>query len=149
MGWIGRGEGIACIAVAEVEGDSIGTRLAWQDKRASWYGTGWLAGRLANIVLDRWRVRVKPTHGGPSRIALRGARAARGGDSRTDASRPGGQVGLTFIRWGASPATGIATAAIHHPHEIALIDERGSLSFERVHRRSNALAHAFAEMGIG
>ena len=60
-----------------------------------------------------------------------------------------GKIGATFIRWGASPATGIATAAIHHPHEIALIDERGSLSFERVHRRSNALAHAFAEMGIG
>ena len=60
-----------------------------------------------------------------------------------------GRIGATFIRWGASPATGIATAAIHHPHEIALIDERGSLSFERVHRRSNALAHAFAEMGIG
>ena len=60
-----------------------------------------------------------------------------------------GKIGATFIRWGASPATGIATAAIHHPHEIALIDERGSLSFERAHRRSNALAHAFAEMGIG
>ena len=60
-----------------------------------------------------------------------------------------GRIGATFIRWGASPATGIAIAAIHYPHEIALIDERGSLSFERVHRRSNALAHAFAEMGIG
>ncbi|HWW68007.1 MAG TPA: acyl-CoA synthetase [Solirubrobacterales bacterium] len=59
------------------------------------------------------------------------------------------KIGSTFVRWGASPATGIATAAIHHPHEIALIDERGSLSFERVHRRSNALAHAFVEMGIG
>ncbi len=59
------------------------------------------------------------------------------------------KVGSTFLRWGASPATGIATAAIHHPHEIAIIDERGSLSFERLHRRSNALAHAFAEMGIG
>jgi fatty-acyl-CoA synthase len=59
------------------------------------------------------------------------------------------RVGSTFLRWGASPATGIATAAIHHPHEIAIIDERGSLSFERLHRRSNALAHAFAAMGIG
>lgn len=59
------------------------------------------------------------------------------------------RVGSTFLRWGASPATGIATAAIHHPHEIAIIDERGSLSFERLHRRSNALAHAFAELGIG
>ncbi len=59
------------------------------------------------------------------------------------------RIGSTFVRWGASPATGIATAAIHYPHETALVDERGSLSFERVHRRSNALAHAFAEMGIG
>ncbi len=59
------------------------------------------------------------------------------------------RVGSTFLRWGASPATGIATAAIHHPHEIAIIDERGSLSFERLHRRSNALAHSLAAMGIG
>ncbi len=59
------------------------------------------------------------------------------------------RVGSTFLRWGASPATGIATAAIHHPHEIAIIDERGSLSFERLHRRSNALASSFAAMGIG
>ena len=59
------------------------------------------------------------------------------------------RIGSAFLRWGASPATGIATAAIHHPHEIAVIDERGSLSFERLHRRSNALAHSFAAMGIG
>ena len=59
------------------------------------------------------------------------------------------RIGTTFLRWGASPATGIATAAIHHPHEIAVIDERGSLSFERLHRRSNALARSFAAMGVG
>jgi acyl-CoA synthetase (AMP-forming)/AMP-acid ligase II len=59
------------------------------------------------------------------------------------------KIGSTFLRWGASPATGIATAAIHHPHETAIVDERGSLSFERLHRRSNALADSLAEMGIG
>jgi acyl-CoA synthetase (AMP-forming)/AMP-acid ligase II len=66
-------------------------------------------------------------------------------------SRPdkAAKVAATFLRWGASPATGVATAAHKYPHETALIDERGSLSFERLHRRSNALAHAFAEMGIG
>jgi acyl-CoA synthetase (AMP-forming)/AMP-acid ligase II len=58
------------------------------------------------------------------------------------------KVATTFVRWGASPATGIATAAHKYPHEPYVIDERGSLSFERMHRRSNALAHAFAEMGI-
>jgi acyl-CoA synthetase (AMP-forming)/AMP-acid ligase II len=55
----------------------------------------------------------------------------------------------TLVRWGASPATGIATAAIKHPHATAIVDERGSLTFEQVHRRSNALAHALAKMGIG
>jgi len=59
------------------------------------------------------------------------------------------KIGGTFIRWGASPATGVTTAAIHHPHELAIVDEKGSLTWERLHRRSNALAHAFAEMGIG
>ncbi len=59
------------------------------------------------------------------------------------------KAGATFVRWGASPATGATTAAIHHPHEIALIDERGPLTFEQVHRRTNALARSLAEMGIG
>jgi acyl-CoA synthetase (AMP-forming)/AMP-acid ligase II len=59
------------------------------------------------------------------------------------------KVATTFLRWGASPATGVATAAHKYPHEAMLIDERGSLSFERVHRRTNALAHALAGMGIG
>src|SRR4051812_15881012 len=59
------------------------------------------------------------------------------------------KVGSAYVRWGASPALGITTAAIHHPHETALIDERGSLTFEELQRRSNALARAFAGMGIG
>ncbi|HVO54108.1 MAG TPA: AMP-binding protein [Solirubrobacterales bacterium] len=59
------------------------------------------------------------------------------------------RIGSTFLRWGASPATGVTIAAIHHPHEIAVIDERGALSWERLHRRSNALAHSFAALGIG
>jgi acyl-CoA synthetase (AMP-forming)/AMP-acid ligase II len=68
------------------------------------------------------------------------------GPSRPDRTA---KVAATFLRWGASPATGVATAAHKCPHETMLIDERGSLSFERVQRRTNALAHAFAGMGIG
>jgi acyl-CoA synthetase (AMP-forming)/AMP-acid ligase II len=59
------------------------------------------------------------------------------------------RVGSTFLRWGASPATGVAVAAIETPHEIAILDERGSLTWQRLHRRSNALAHAFEALGIG
>ncbi|MFL5899089.1 MAG: AMP-binding protein [Solirubrobacterales bacterium] len=59
------------------------------------------------------------------------------------------KIGGTFLRWGASPATGVTTAALHHPRELAIVDERGALSWERLHRRSNALAHSLAAMGIG
>jgi fatty-acyl-CoA synthase len=59
------------------------------------------------------------------------------------------KIGSTFVRWGASPATGVTTAAIHHPHELAIVDERGALSWQRLHLRSNALAHSLAQMGIG
>ena len=59
------------------------------------------------------------------------------------------KIGGTFLRWGASPATGVTTAAIHYPHELAIVDERGALSWQRLHLRSNALAHALAGMGIG
>jgi acyl-CoA synthetase (AMP-forming)/AMP-acid ligase II len=59
------------------------------------------------------------------------------------------KMGAVLLRWGVSPAGGIAAAAIHHPDEPALVDERGTLSFEQLHRRSNALAHAFERIGIG
>jgi fatty-acyl-CoA synthase len=59
------------------------------------------------------------------------------------------RIGGAFLRWGASPALGVTTAAIHHPHELAIVDERGALSWERLHRRTNALASSFAAMGIG
>src|SRR3954451_11333588 len=59
------------------------------------------------------------------------------------------KIGGTFLRWGASPATGVATAAMHHPHGLAIVDDRGALSWQRLHLRSNALAHSLAAMGIG
>jgi fatty-acyl-CoA synthase len=59
------------------------------------------------------------------------------------------RVGSTFVRWGASPATGVTVAAIEHPHEIAILDERGSLTWQRLHHRSNALAHSLAALGVG
>jgi acyl-CoA synthetase (AMP-forming)/AMP-acid ligase II len=59
------------------------------------------------------------------------------------------RMAAIFARWGASPATASAVAAMLYPDEDALIDERGRLSFAEVHRRSNALGHAFAERGLG
>ena len=54
-----------------------------------------------------------------------------------------------LIRWGASPAAGIATGAIARGEETALIDEAGTLTFAELDRRSNALARALSDDGLG
>ncbi|MDQ3742616.1 MAG: acyl-CoA synthetase [Actinomycetota bacterium] len=59
------------------------------------------------------------------------------------------RIGLTLHRWGPTPAAGYTAAAIRFPSETAIIDELGTLTFEDVHKRSNALAHAFLDNGIG
>jgi acyl-CoA synthetase (AMP-forming)/AMP-acid ligase II len=59
------------------------------------------------------------------------------------------RIGERYLRWGASPALGSAACAISNPDEIALVDEAGQLSFSQTHRRSNALARALQNEGIG
>ncbi len=51
-------------------------------------------------------------------------------------------------RWGPTPAGGYTSSAICHPDAISLIDELGSLTFDEVDRRTNALAHALSDLGI-
>ncbi len=58
------------------------------------------------------------------------------------------RVARQLARWGASPAAGVAGAAITHPGDQMLIDELGSLTFAEMHRRSNALARALADQGV-
>jgi acyl-CoA synthetase (AMP-forming)/AMP-acid ligase II len=52
-------------------------------------------------------------------------------------------------RWGATPAAAYTGAAIRYPDRLAIADERGAVTFEEVHRRTNALARALADAGIG
>ncbi|HWC26150.1 MAG TPA: acyl-CoA synthetase [Solirubrobacteraceae bacterium] len=57
---------------------------------------------------------------------------------------------LKAIRdWGPTTAAGFAAAAIRHPADVAIVDEAGALTFGEVHRRTNALAHAWSDDGIG
>jgi acyl-CoA synthetase (AMP-forming)/AMP-acid ligase II len=58
------------------------------------------------------------------------------------------RIGRVLQRWGPTPAAAYAGAAIRFPHETAIIDELGTLTFEDVHRRTNALAHALSDHGI-
>jgi acyl-CoA synthetase (AMP-forming)/AMP-acid ligase II len=52
-------------------------------------------------------------------------------------------------RWGPTPAAGYTASAIRHPEATAIIDELGTLTFQQVHLRTNALAHALSDAGVG
>ncbi|CAA9501958.1 MAG: Long-chain-fatty-acid--CoA ligase [uncultured Solirubrobacteraceae bacterium] len=51
--------------------------------------------------------------------------------------------------WGPTTAGGYTTSSIRYPDDVSIIDEAGSLTFDEVHRRTNALAHAWSDEGIG
>jgi fatty-acyl-CoA synthase len=55
----------------------------------------------------------------------------------------------TLKDWGTGPAGGFASLAVRAPNQVGLVDELGSLTFGEMHRRSNALARALAELGVG
>jgi acyl-CoA synthetase (AMP-forming)/AMP-acid ligase II len=59
-----------------------------------------------------------------------------------------GRLVRTLLKWGTSPAAAPAVAAIRDTHAVAVRDELGELTFEQVHLRSNALAHALAQHGV-
>lgn len=55
----------------------------------------------------------------------------------------------TVRTWGTGPAGGFATLALREPDRIGIVDELGELTFGELHRRSNALARALRERGVG
>jgi acyl-CoA synthetase (AMP-forming)/AMP-acid ligase II len=52
-------------------------------------------------------------------------------------------------RWGPTLAAGYLGAAARYPHAAAVVDELGSLSFGEVNQRTDRLANALAEHGLG
>jgi acyl-CoA synthetase (AMP-forming)/AMP-acid ligase II len=59
------------------------------------------------------------------------------------------QTGVALVRWGPTPAAAYTINAARYPDEVGIVDEAGTLTFLEIHRRTNALAHAFADAGIG
>ncbi|CAA9501899.1 MAG: Long-chain-fatty-acid--CoA ligase [uncultured Solirubrobacteraceae bacterium] len=58
------------------------------------------------------------------------------------------KAGRALAKWGPTPAAGYAASAARYPDEVGLVDERGTLSFARIHERTNALANALRARGI-
>src|SRR5580704_10532647 len=55
---------------------------------------------------------------------------------------------MALRRWGPTPAAAYTGSAARFPDRAALIDERGTLTFEEVHLRTNALAREMRAAGI-
>jgi fatty-acyl-CoA synthase len=64
--------------------------------------------------------------------------------------RPDKLIGVvaTLKRWGRGPASGYITSGLLCPDATAIVDERGSLSFGELDRRTNALANSLAAAGV-
>ena len=58
------------------------------------------------------------------------------------------RIANALRRWGPTPAAGYTASAIRDPDGTAIIDELGTLTFEEVHRRTNALAHSLSDAGV-
>jgi fatty-acyl-CoA synthase len=58
------------------------------------------------------------------------------------------RFGRLYLAWGPTPALGYIVGALTRGDETAVIDELGALTFEEMNRRTNALAHAWADDGI-
>jgi fatty-acyl-CoA synthase len=59
------------------------------------------------------------------------------------------RIGKALRDWGTGPAGGFTAMALRDPDRVAIIDERGSLTFGEIQRRSNAVARALADRGVG
>jgi acyl-CoA synthetase (AMP-forming)/AMP-acid ligase II len=58
-------------------------------------------------------------------------------------------MAATMLRWGPTPASGYSISAVRRPDQVGIIDELGTLTFREIHLRTNALANAWSDLGIG
>jgi acyl-CoA synthetase (AMP-forming)/AMP-acid ligase II/ribosome-associated toxin RatA of RatAB toxin-antitoxin module len=56
---------------------------------------------------------------------------------------------LAIQKWGFTPAAGYSASAVRYPDDDAIIDELGRLTFKEVNDRSNRLANAWLDAGLG
>jgi acyl-CoA synthetase (AMP-forming)/AMP-acid ligase II len=54
----------------------------------------------------------------------------------------------TLFKWKMTPAAAFVVSALRYPDETAIVDEKGSLTFAEMDKRTNALANSLAAEGI-
>jgi fatty-acyl-CoA synthase len=59
------------------------------------------------------------------------------------------QMATTMLRWGPTPAAGYTISNVRRPDKVGIVDELGTLTFREIHQRTNALANAWSDLGIG
>jgi acyl-CoA synthetase (AMP-forming)/AMP-acid ligase II len=67
------------------------------------------------------------------------------------ADRPDKLIGATraLLGWQFTPAAAVVVSALRYPDEPAIIDEKGTLTFAQLDKRTNALARAMSDAGLG
>jgi acyl-CoA synthetase (AMP-forming)/AMP-acid ligase II/uncharacterized membrane protein len=56
---------------------------------------------------------------------------------------------LAIQKWGFTAAAGYSASAVRYPDDDAIIDELGRLTFKEVNERTNRLANAWLDAGLG
>ncbi len=85
----------------------------------------------------------------PERLARAAKVLVETGLLRPERPDKAAEAALDLLRWKMTPAAAFIVSATRYPDDPAIIDERGMLTFAEVHERTNALARAMAEEGIG
>jgi fatty-acyl-CoA synthase len=58
------------------------------------------------------------------------------------------RVAKTLVQWGTGPAGGYSALAARLPDTVGVEDERGSVTFDEIHRHSNAIARGLEGLGV-
>jgi acyl-CoA synthetase (AMP-forming)/AMP-acid ligase II len=108
---------------------------------------GGVAGRLGSVV---------PTSLVPDAITAEPERLLRAskvlaetGIVRVERPDKAVQAAKALLDLKLTPAAGFVISAIRYPDDKAIVDELGSLTFAEVHRRTNSLANALSDAGVG
>jgi fatty-acyl-CoA synthase len=58
------------------------------------------------------------------------------------------RIAKTLVQWGTGPAGGYSALAARLPDKVGVEDERGSVTFDEIHRHSNAIARGLEALGV-